>query len=187
MTSDPNDPETLRLRLEQVAPTAENRREPVDCGHYGIRIARDGSWYYRGSRIGRKPLVTLFSSVLHRDADGGFWLITPAEKGRIDVDDAPFVAVELFARGAGSEQVLSVRTNVDEIVTIGTDHPLRVVFDPESGEPAPYVTIRDGLDALIARPVYYELAELGVERPDGAFGVWSCGGFFLLGHTDGIV
>ena len=187
MTSDPNDPETLRLRLEQAAPTAANRREPVDCGHYGIRIARDGSWYYRGSRIGRKPLVTLFSSVLHRDADGDFWLVTPVEKGRIDVDDAPFVAVELFVRGDGMEQILSVRTNVDEIVTIGNDHPLRVEFDPDSGEPAPYVAIRDGLDALVARPVYYELAGLGVEQPDGAFGVWSGGGFFLLGHTDGIV
>lgn len=182
MTSRPDDPDALRQRLVQAAPTAENRREPVDCGHYDIRIARDGSWYYRGSRIDRKPLVTLFSSVLRRDADGSFWLATPAEKGRIDVDDAPFVAVELFVGGDGADQSLSLRTNLDEIVTIGAEHPLRVEFDPGTGEPAPYVTIRDGLDALVARSVYYELAELGVARPDGAFGVWSEGEFFVLGE-----
>lgn len=184
MTPDPDDPETLRERLEHAAHTAENRREPVDCGHYDIRVARDGSWYYRGSRIGRKPLVTLFSSVLRRDADGSFWLVTPVEKGRIDVDDAPFVAVELFVRGEGTDQELSVRTNLDEFVTIDAAHPLRVEHDAVTGEPSPYVTVRDGLDALVARSVYYELAELGVKQPDGAFGVWSDGIFFRLGEID---
>ena len=183
MTSAPNDPETLRARLEHAAPATAGRREPVDCGHYDIRVARDGSWYYRGSRIGRKPLVTLFSSVLHRASDGGFWLVTPAEKGRIDVDDAPFVAVELFVQGKGGDQTLSVRTNLDEIVTIGAEHPLRVEFDTATGEPSPYVMVRDGLDALVSRSVYYELVETGVERPDGSFGVWSGGMFFVLGDT----
>jgi hypothetical protein len=184
MTSDPDGPETLRKRFEQTASTSEKRREPVDFGHYDMRIARDGSWYYRGSRIDRKPLVTLFSSVLRRDADGSFWLVTPVEKGRIDVEDAPFVGVELFVADAGAEQTLSVRTNVDEIVTIDASHPLRVVHDAATGEPAPYLTIRDGLDALLVRSVYYELAELGEARPDGSFGVWSGGTFFVLGAID---
>jgi len=180
----PEDPETLRQRLENAAPPVANRREPVDCGHYDIRVARDGSWYYRGSRIDRKPLVTLFSSVLCRDPDGTYWLKTPVEKGRIDVDDAPFVAVELRVEGDGPDQTLIVRTNLDEFVTIGPDHPLRVETDPQTGEPAPYVTVRDGLDALVARSVYYELAELGIERPDGMLGVWSSGTFFVLGAVE---
>lgn len=184
MIATPQDPETLRQRLENAASPVANRREPVDCGHYDIRVARDGSWYYRGSRIDRKPLVTLFSSVLRRDSDGTFWLETPVEKGRIDVDDAPFVAVELTVAGEGPDQTLSVRTNLDEFVTIGVDHPLRVDFDPQTGEPAPYVTVRDGLDALVARSVYYELAELGTERSDGTFGVWSDGAFFVLGAVE---
>jgi hypothetical protein len=184
VTSDPDGPETLRQRLENAASPAANRREPVDCGHYGIRVARDGSWYYRGSPIERKPLVTLFSSVLRRDSYGVFWLETPVEKGRIDVDDAPFVAVELFVEGDGSDQTLTVRTNLDEIVAIGPDHPLRVETDAQTGEPAPYVVVRDGLDALIARSVYYELVDLGVEQPDGTLGVWSGGIFSVLGAID---
>jgi hypothetical protein len=183
VTTDSRNPEQLRRHLEQAVEAPAIRREPVDCGHYDIRIARDGNWYYRGSRIDRKPLVTLFSSVLRRDENGVFWLATPAEKGRIDVDDAPFVAVELLIRGEGTDQRLSVRTNVGEIVAIDAAHPLRVETDPASGEPSPYVTVRDRLDALVARSVYYELAELGVERSDGAFGVWSDGEFFVLGDV----
>ena len=185
MNADSQDPEALRERLEQAAAGTKRRREPVDHGHYGIRIARDGKWYYRGSRIDRKPLVTLFSSVLRRGADGGFWLETPAEKGLIDVDDAPFVAVELYIRQTGRGQVLTMRTNIDEIVTMDAAHPLHVEIDPASGEPSPYIVVRDGLDALIARSVYYELAELGVELADGRFGVWSAGTFFVLGELEG--
>ncbi len=176
-----SNPDSLGRRLEQGEKIPTQRREPVDCGHYGIRIARDGNWYYRGSRINRKPLVTLFSSVLYRDDAGIFWLRTPAEKGLIDVDDAPFVGVELQVSGNGAEQELSVRTNIDEIVAIDGDHPLRVVINPATGEPSPYIIVRDRLDALIARSVYYELAELGVDGPQGGFGVWSHGIFFVLG------
>jgi hypothetical protein len=183
VTTDSRNPEQLRKHLEQAVKSPIHRREPVDCGHYDMRIARDGTWYYRGSRIQRKPLVTLFSSVLRRDEHGCFWLATPAEKGRIDVDDAPFVAVELLIHGEGTGQELSMRTNVGEIVAIDVDHPLRVEFDPASGEPSPYVTVRDRLDALVARSVYYELVDLGVERPDGTFGVWSHGDFFVLGDV----
>jgi hypothetical protein len=155
------------------------------CGRFDIRIGRDGTWYYQGSPIGRIALVKLFATVLRRDAQGDHWLITPAEQGRIEVDDAPFVAVELSVVGSGPDQAITLRTNLDEIVTVDADHPLRVEHDPVSGEPAPYVLVRDGLEARLSRPVYYELVELGLERrvgDDHLYGVWSRGGFFPLGR-----
>ena len=155
------------------------------CGRFDIRIGRDGTWYYQGSPIGRIALVKLFATVLRRDERGDHWLITPAEQGRIDVDDAPFIAVELSVVGSGPDQVISLRTNLDEIVTVDRDHPLRVEHDPVSGEPAPYVAVRDGLEARLSRPVYYELVALGLERrvgDDHVYGVWSRGSFFPLGR-----
>jgi uncharacterized protein len=158
----------------------------VDCGDFGIRIARDGTWCYRGSPIGRLPLVKLFASVLRREADGGYWLATPAERGRIEVDDVPFLAVSLTATGRGRRQNLMLRTNLDEIVTAGPDHPLRVET-AAGGSTVPYILVRDGLEARLSRPVFYELVELGTEeRLAGArtFGVWSGGMFFRLGEPD---
>ncbi len=149
-----------------------------------MRIGRDGTWYYRGSAIRRKPLVTLFSSVLKRDDDGQFWLETPAERGRIDVDDAPFVAVALDISGSGESQTLTFNTNLDETVTAGRDHPIRVDTDAASGQPSPYIHIRDRLDALIVRSIYYQLADLAVSRQDDdVLGVWSSGIFFELGRA----
>lgn len=158
---------------------------------YPIRIARDGTWFYQGSPIGRQPLVRLFASVLRRDDAGDYWLITPAERGRITVDDAPFVAVELQVEGApggeGADQRLRLRTNLDEWVEMGPDHPLRVDTDPASGEPRPYVRVRPGLEARVNRPVFYHLVSLAV--PDAAdpdrLGVWSRGVFFPLGSLGG--
>ena len=115
-------------------------------------------------------------------------MVTPAEKGRIEVEDVPFLAVEASIAGAGREQTVMLRTNLDEIVTVGRDHPLRVEHDPVSGEPAPYVLVRDGLEARLSRPVYYELVELGLERRlggDHVYGVWSGGCFFPLGRLGG--
>jgi len=156
------------------------------CGDIDMRIARDGTWFYHGSPIGRKPLMKLFASVLKRDSAGDFWLETPAEKCRVRVDDAPFVAVEMSATGSGRKQVLEFRTNVDEIVTAGHHHPLRVEVDEKTGEPSPYIYVRDGLEALIARAVFYDLVALGAEdRDEGGrmrFGVWSDGAFFPLGE-----
>ena len=125
--------------------------------------------------------------MLTRDASGDYWLVTPAEMGRIDVEDAPFIAVELFAAGSSHNQILSVRTNVDEIVTIDKDHPVSVVTDPKSNEPSPYVKVREGIDARLSRSVYYELVDLGVEASCESahmFGVWSSGCFFSLGSTE---
>jgi len=149
-----------------------------------MRIGRDGTWYYRGSAIQRKPLVTLFSSVLKCDENGQYWLETPVEKGRIDVDDAPFVAVALDISGAGDAQTLIFHTNLDETVTAGLEHPIRVDIDAATGEPSPYIHIRDRLDALMTRSVYYQLADLAVSRQeDDVCGVWSSGTFFELGRA----
>lgn len=154
------------------------------CGDLQIRIARDGTWFYRGSPIGRKRLVKLFSTILRRDAAGDYWLITPVEKGKIEVEDAPFVVVEVSEHGTGPDQMLTVRTNLDDIVVVGADHPLRVETDPATGAPRPYVMVRDGLEALVSRAVFYHLVERAVARQtaDGTvLGVWSGGTFFALG------
>jgi uncharacterized protein len=153
---------------------------------YDMRIARDGTWFYHGSPIGRIALVKLFATVLRRDDAGDFWLITPAERGRITVEDVPFVAVEVQAQGEGDTRTLSFRTNLDEWVTAGPDHPIRVVQGAElSDAPAPYIVIRDRLEARIGRAVFYELVGLAEERqtPQGIeLGVWSEQTFFPLGR-----
>jgi hypothetical protein len=169
------------------ASAADRRMFDDICGDFGLSIRRDGTWFYRGSPIGRKPLVKLFASVLRRDEAGAYWLVTPAEKGRIEVEDVPFVAVEATIIGAGSEQMVTLRTNLDEIVTVGRQHPLRVDEDPVTREPAPYVLVRDRLEARLARPVFYEMVERGEERTVGGarvLGIWSAGEFFRLGALD---
>ncbi len=153
-----------------------------------IRIDGDGVWYYCGSRIDRKEIVCLFASVLVRDADGGYWLVTPTEMGRIEVEDAPFIAIELFHSKPGQDQVISLRTNVDEIVSVDDAHPLVVTTHAETGEPSPYVIARGGIPARLTRAVFYQLVELGVEEVvagEQMFGVWSSGRFFPIGRLDG--
>jgi hypothetical protein len=162
--------------------TAPSRQ--ADCGDFAIRISRDGTWWYRGSPIGRMPLVKLFASVLRRDAAGGYWLVTPVERGRITVEDAPFSAVELTVNGEGREQILIFRTNVDDSVSADESHPLRVDNDDVTGAPNPYILVRDGLEARLTRAVFYQLVDLGREERVGdatLFGVWSKGQFFPLG------
>tara|TARA_A100001037_G_scaffold296901_1_gene318083 strand:+ start:17288 stop:17899 length:612 start_codon:yes stop_codon:yes gene_type:complete len=163
------------------------RHVPVLRGDIGMQIARDGTWFYHGSPITRKPLVKLFSTVLVRDSDDEFYLVTPAEKCRISVDDAPFVAVSLDTQGEGPTQSLTLHTNVGDQITVNDAHPIRVAFDPVTREPSPYLLVRDRLEALIARPVYYELAEIGCEEEidgDQLYGVWSEGSFFPLGRLE---
>jgi uncharacterized protein len=124
----------------------------------GLRIMQDGTWLYRGSPIRRIELVRLFSSVLRREPDGSYWLVTPVERGRIEVDDAPFVAVELAGQGAGRNQVVRLRTNIDEWLTLGPQHPLQLRRSSEQATeagPVPYVEVRAGLEARLARSVYY--------------------------------
>jgi hypothetical protein len=165
------------------------RRPPVECGDLPFIIKRDGSWLYQGSPIPRKELVCLFSSVLKRDETGGFWLETPAERGRIEVEDAPFLAVELDWRGVGHDQVLTFRTNTDQMISAGPDHPIRISHDILTCEPTPYLHLRDGagrwpIEARIGRAVYYELVALAEPHTIAGrkmLGVWSGGQFFSLG------
>jgi hypothetical protein len=164
-------------------PARRGGRIPVELRELDMRIAHDGAWYYRGSPINRPALVKLFASVLRRENDGSYWLVTPAERGRVVVEDAPFIAVALDVEGEGQRQRLIFRTNLDEIVAAGPGHPLRIET-ADDGTPAPYVLVRPGLEARIARPVFYDLVELGVEETAAGkrqFGVWSGGVFFDLG------
>ncbi|WP_149539878.1 DUF1285 domain-containing protein [Siccirubricoccus phaeus] len=172
--------------------TPRKRPEPRE---FDIRIDRRGTWHYQGSPINRKELVCLFASVLKREADGSFWLETPVERGRIEVEDAPFVAVEMWWRhcdcgdGCAPKQCLTFRTNLDEIVTANAEHPIRVHLCPVTREPQPYVTIRPGLEAKLSRPVFYELVALGqTEMVDGKemLGVWSEGVFFPIDEVTGL-
>ena len=187
MTDKPVPEELRRLATHAAGPAQRTGRPPPrDLGEIGIHIARDGSWFYRGTPITRASLVRLFGSVLKREADGSHWLVTPAERGRISVEDAPFLAVELDAVGEGSAQVLTFRTNLDEIVAAGPAHPLRIAVDSVSGAPNPYIVVRDGLEARLTRPVFYQLVDLGREERLGnvlRFGVWSSNEFFPLGET----
>lgn len=162
------------------------RWHPAHCGEIDIRIARDGTWFYRGTPIGRHRLVRLFSTVLRKDADG-FHLVTPAEKLRIAVEDAPFLAVLLRREGEGRNQRLVFTTNVGDETAAGPDHPIRVATRGPRDEPAPYVHVRGGLEARIARAVFYELADLAVPGEgdgDTMLGVWSDGVFFPLGYAE---
>jgi hypothetical protein len=163
------------------------QRPPViDHGDLDMRIARDGTWFYRGTPITRQRLVKLFASVLRREDDGSYWLVTPVERGRIAVEDAPFLAVEVNSEGTGRDRHLSFRTNLDEIVAAGPEHPLRIETGA-NGEPTPYLLVRSGLEARLNRPVFYELVDLAdAGRGDaaGPFGLWSDGMFFDLGDPE---
>lgn len=172
-------------RDDLVAPAKSRGKQPSAalpklnlCGDIGLKIARDGTWYYQGGPIGRKPLVKLFASVLRLEDDGRYYLVTPVEKVSIEVEDLPFVAVEMRREGSGEAQRLNFLSNVDEVVTAGPEHPIGFQAGP-NGSFTPFVVMRRRLKARLARSVYYELAALAVEGPrrQGP-GVWSSGGFF---------
>lgn len=138
--------------------------EPEFCGELDIEIKRDGTWFYLGTPIGRLPLVRLFSTVLRKDADGKTYLVTPVEKISIKVEDAPFIAVEMNASGEGDDQVLTFRTNVGDLVECGPDNPLRFDIIGDTDQLKPYVLVRGRLEALLSRPVMYELVSHGEEQ-----------------------
>jgi len=187
-------PDLLRGLADLQAESAHTRKlppvekwNPPFCGDLDMRIATDGTWFYLGTPIGRPALVRLFSTILRREADGSYVLVTPVEKVGIKVDDAPFVAVRVDAAGKGREQILTFMTNVGDSTIAGTDHPLRVAFRGVAREPRPYVHVRGGLEARIARPVFYELVNSAEERATETgreLGVWSGGVFFSLGSPD---
>lgn len=179
----PPPPEDLsRLSLAEIARLAEEKRlppvekwNPTHCGDSEMRIARDGTWFHQDSPIGRIAMVRLFSTILRREPDGSFVLVTPVEKLDIEVEDAPFVAVELRSEGEGDGRTLAFRLNTGDLVVAGPEHRLRF----EAGS-HPYVEVRGGLDALVVRPVYYELAEIALAEGAAPPGVWSGGLFFPL-------
>lgn len=161
---------------------------PLSCGDIDIRIAADGTWFHEGRPIARPPLVALFARVLRRGEDGDYRLVTPVERARIVVDDSPFVAVEMARRGSGEEQRLRFRTNLDEWVEAGVAHPLCFRPRPGGAGKAPYLAVRDGLEARVVRAAWYPLAQLCVERAvDGRrmLGVWSGGVFFPFEDASG--
>jgi hypothetical protein len=149
---------------------------PPFSGDIDMQIKRDGTWFYEGTPIGRPGLVKLFATILWREGDD-YFLVTPVEKVGITVEDAPFVAVDFDVTGEGVEQVLTFVTNLDDKAKAGPDMPIRVLRDPDTGEPSPYVLIRRNLEALIDRKSFYRLVDLGVHHK-GWFGVWSGGKFF---------
>ena len=164
-----------------------DRWNPPFCGDLDMEIRADGTWFYLGTPIGRMPLVQLFSTVLRKDEDGKTYLVTPVERVGIRVIEAPFVAVEMDVSGEGDGQVITFRTNVGDLVEAGPDHPMRFVDEDETGGLKPYVHVRGRLEALVARPVMYELVEHGEEiEIDGRvmFAVRSHGAVFPIMPAD---
>lgn len=161
------------------------RWNPEHCGAIDIRIAADGTWFHNGSAIRRPKLVTLFASILRKEPDGSTVLVTPAEKVRIQVDDAPFTAVEMAVEGEGEARRLAFRTNVDDLVPADAEHPLR--FEDGADGLKPYLHVRSDLWALVSRPLTYDLVEMGEERTiDGQrwFGLWAGGHFHRIAPAE---
>jgi hypothetical protein len=159
---------------------------PPFCGEIGLKIAADGTWYYQGSPIGRKAMVQLFSTVLRKDDDGQHYLVTPGEKIGIEVEDAPFTAVEMFRTGEGVEQAIAFRTNVDDIVPVDKKHGLRFVQDPKHQGLKPYILVRGRLEALVSRALYYDLVEIShTHTMNGTdyLGIWSANCFFPMSRV----
>ncbi len=157
----------------------------IVCGDIDMHIDTNGTWFYHGSPITRKKLVQLFSTVVRRDEDGAYWLITPAEMARIKVDDAPFLAVEMIVTNDNGVKSLKFRTNVDKWVTAGPDHPIRVDIDSQTNEPRPYLVLsEDGTEARIVRAIFYDLvndAEVADINGEDMLVTESAGSRFVLG------
>ncbi len=189
----PDGPDLATASLAEIArAVAEKRLPPVDswnpthCGDSDMRIAADGTWFHMGTPIGRPAMVALFSTVLRREADGGFVLVTPFEKLSITVEDAPFIAIEVTSDGSGRDRKLAFRLNTGDLVVAGPANPLRVEVAAD-GTPRPYLHVRGPFDrpleALVNRSVFYELADLALsesEGGDGPVGIWSGGAFFAF-------
>lgn len=179
-------PDDRMQSLLAAAETAGRGLPPVEkwnpdhCGVMDLVIRRDGSWWHEGKRITRERLVKLFARILRKDDDGVHYLVTPVEKQAVTVEAAPFVAVRVDRAERDGKPVLIFTTNLGDVTEAGPDRPIRVEIDPETGEPSPFVRVRGRLEALIARPAFYELAEMAEER-GGKLGVVSNGEFFALG------
>lgn len=192
MPMPPAPPDLTGLSLADIARFAEEKKlppvekwDPEHCGDSAMRIASDGTWYHEGSPIGREAMVRLFSTILRRESDGSYVLVTPFEKLAIEVEDAPFVAVELKSEGAGEARTLAFRLNTGDVVVAGPDHRIRLEPGeqgpwPHEAGPRPYLAVGGGLDALIARSVFYEMAHLALAEGAEPPGLWSRGAFFPM-------
>lgn len=178
-------PDLASLSLADIARLMDEKRlppveqwNPDHCGDSEMRIARDGTWFHQGSPIGRAAMVRLFSTILRREADGSYVLVTPVEKLSIAVEDAPFTAVELRSEGEGRDRRIAFRLNTGDIVAVDADHGLTI--RPGADGPHPYLHVRGGLDALVVRSVYYELMTMALDEVHDPVGLWSDGTFFRL-------
>ncbi len=183
-------PDLASLSLADIARLVHEKRlppveqwTPTHCGDSEMRIARDGTWSHQGTPIGREAMVRLFATILRREPDGSFVLVTPVEKLDIAVEDAPFLAVEIKSEGEGRARRIAFRLNIGEIVTADAEHPI-IIRNGTDG-PRPYLLVRGGLEALIARSVYYELVGMAEEDDSGRVGLWSEGAFFPLDPQQG--
>ena len=177
-------------KAKKRGPAPVHLWNPEFCGDLDMRIAFDGTWFYMGTPIGRKPLVQLFASVLRHDDDGKYYLVTPVEKCGIAVEDVPFLAIEMNVDGEGKDQILSFRTNVEDQVKIDDDHPIRFEIEENTDGLRPYILVRGRLDARVSRSVFYELVALGVHQEiDGIsqFGVWSSGRFYPMAQSSALL
>lgn len=177
----PPPPDLHALTMDQVAaivaaatPAPVERWHPQHCGDSEMRIARDGTWFHQGSPIGRKEMIRKFASILRREPDGGYVLVTPGEKLDIAVEDAPFLATAMKAEDGR----IAFQLNTGDLVIAGPEHPLR--FEQAKDGPRPYLHVRGGLEALIARSIYYELVVLALATDETPPGVRSDGAFFPL-------
>lgn len=170
------DPEAL---LEEVVRTGRG-------GHFELHIDKEGAWYYRGSRIERQAIVRLFASILRRAEDGGYWLVTPVEQGRITVEDVPFTITDLERRTEGCTDVLAFKTNLGVWIEAGMEHPLTMRESPSAAGPVPYLLVRNRLEGRLLRPLYYELVEIAVPHPEdeALLCVSSHGTLFALGRLE---
>lgn len=183
----PDIPKDLsQLSLAEIAQLAADQRlPPVESwaptreGHSDMRIARDGTWYHEGGPIRRETMVRLFSTILRKEADGRHVLVTPAEKLDIDVEDTPFLAVEAKSEGYGRERRIAFRLNTGDLIVAGPSHALRI--ESADSTPRPLLHVRGGMEALIARPAFYALAEWALAEENEPLGLWSDGQFFPLG------
>ena len=176
-------PELASLSIAEIAEMAEAQKlPPVDqwtpenIGDSEMRIAADGSWFHQGDPINRPAMVRAFSTILRREADGGFALVTPFQKLTIEIEDAPFVAVEMENEGNEKNRKLAFRLNTDHLVIANAKHGLRFPDD----RPQPYLHVRGGLEAVLSRPVYYALADMALADNLDPFGIWSHGAFFAI-------
>ncbi|MBW4933247.1 DUF1285 domain-containing protein [Marinobacter sp. F4206] len=182
-------PESLAKEVEQIVKNPG--QPPLDqwhpdlSGDMDLRITRDGQWIHKGEPLAREAIVRLFSTILRREEDGEYYLVTPVEKWRIQVEDSPLLAHSLIIEGEGQDQVIKLTTNVGEILEVGEAHPLEVGEYPGTQEPRPIVRVRHGVDARLVTAAFYDLANHVVEQdtPDGpVYGIFSHGNFYKIGR-----